>query len=62
MTLQADAAEDFAPAAPRNKKAAEVLFHPVVREVYLRKNLKNIVQACGRGLLNGDELRGHIIV
>ena len=62
MTLQADAAEDFAPAAPRNKKAAEVLFHPVVREVYLRKNLKNIVQTRGGSLLDSDELRSHVIV
>ena len=31
MTFQADTAEDLAPAAPRDEKAAEVLFHPVVR-------------------------------
>jgi hypothetical protein len=62
MTLQANAAEDLAPAAPRNEKATEVLFHPVVREVYLRKNLKYVVQTRGGGLLDGDDLRSHVIV
>jgi hypothetical protein len=62
MTFQADAAEDLAPAAPRNEKAAEMLFHPVVREVCSRKNLKHIVQTRGGGLLDGDELRSHFIV
>jgi hypothetical protein len=62
MTFQADAAENLAPTAPRNEEATEALFHPVAREVYSRKNLKNAVQTLGRGLLDDDELRGHIIV
>ena len=62
MTFQADTAENLAPAAPRNEKAAKMLFHPVVREVYLRKNLKNIVQTRGGSLLDGDKLCSHIIV
>ena len=62
MTFQADTAEDLATAAPRDEEAAEALFHSVVREVCLRKNLKNIVQTRGRGLLDGDELRSHVIV
>jgi hypothetical protein len=33
-----------------------------MREIYLRKNLKNIVQTRGGSLLDGDELRSHIIV
>ena len=62
MTFQADAAENLAPAAPRNEKAAEMLFHPVVREVRSRKNLKNVVQTRRGSLLDGDELRSHVIV
>jgi hypothetical protein len=62
MTFQADTAEDLASAAPRDEEAAEALFHSVVREVYLRKNLKNIVQTRGGGLIDGNELRSHVIV
>jgi hypothetical protein len=43
MTFQADTSQDLAPAAPRDEKAAEVIFHSVVREVCLGKNLKNVV-------------------
>src|SRR5262249_8088920 len=62
MTFQADTAKNLAPTAPSNEKAAEMLFHTVVREIYLRKNLKNIVQTYGGGILDGDELGCHIIV
>jgi len=66
MTFQADTAKNLAPAAPRDEKAAEVIFHPIVREVYLRKNLKNLLKTFGQtrggGLLDCDELRGHVIV
>src|SRR5262245_23667718 len=58
MTLQAGAAENLG-AAPRDEESAEVFFHSGVREVYLRKNFKNIIQTRGRGLLDCDQLRSH---
>src|SRR5262249_18247778 len=61
MTFHADTSKNLAPAAPRDEKASEVIFHPVVRQICLRKNLKNVVQTFMGGLLNGNELRGHII-
>jgi hypothetical protein len=39
MTFQADTSENLSPAAPRYEKVAEMFFHPIVRQVYLRKNL-----------------------
>jgi len=62
MTFQADTPKDLAPAAARDQKAAEVFFHPVVWEVYLRKNLKNVVQTSEGRLLDGDKLSIHVIL